>query len=225
MPSPMRARFALTVLLAAAPCAAQSVARPMDDGLGVDDRHGAFYTISNRRADNGYIQITKLTHEGAWLWNVPFVLPGYDISATAATVDQDGNLIIAGTYRDRDHRDLLVVKYTAVGNFYWKQVFEEGGNTVPTVVAADDKEGNIYVAATVSEPGGSRLQVARFSPAGVLYWNQPYRGGRTTYARTMLIDGSGNALLTVDTTYGDANQGTYQTRQIIFTTYGAVYQP
>ena len=194
--------------------------RSMDEGLGVFDGKGSFYSVTNRYLSNAYFQVTKLTSSGAMVWNVPYN-PGQDAGATALAVDKQGNLIVAGTLRDQNVRDLLVAKFTPDGAFYWKHVYQAGGNAVPTLVGADP-DGNIYVAATVSDPTGSHLLVTRYGPSGALYWGLTYKIGRTNYPRALLVDGSGHAHITVETTLGNEAAGYYETRMVLFTSYGAV---
>lgn len=132
------------------------------------------------------------------------------------------NLIVAGTFWNGAHRDFLVVKIGAAGNLLWRQIYNDEANATPTVLSAD-VEGNIYVAGTVNESGGSHLRMLRYSPTGGLYWGQIYRGGRTNYARGILVDSAGNALAMVETSTSDGVQNVSQTRQVMFATNGQVY--
>ena len=102
--------------LAAAALAQQYSAPPSDEALGVSDGRGGFYSVSNRK-DEGppYFQVTKLASNGGVRWNAAFN-PGVAVWATAVAIDNEGSLLVAGTFWNGAQRDILVVKFSATGN-------------------------------------------------------------------------------------------------------------
>lgn len=213
----MLGRFLFSVALLAAGVAWPQVGQ--DEGIGVADGKGAFYSVTNRRGSNGYFQVTKLSLSGAMQWNVAFD-PRVDAQASAVAVDRDGNLIVAGTQMKDDRKLALVVKYAPSGALLWSRTQDAGGNAMPTSTAAD-ADGNFYVAATVSDDQGSFVRVLRYNPVGAYFWGQNFRAGRSSYARGLSIDPSGDARATVEISYGDLSTGV-QVKQVVFLTYGAV---
>ena len=211
------------LLLACAPARAQFAAQAGEEGIGVQDGRGAFYSVTNRFGRGAsYFQVTKVSFGGAVLWNVPYNPPA-DVTASVAAVDFDGNLVIAGTIKGKGRREFLVVKFLAGGSFFWKAVYEADADPVVTALAVDPG-GFIYAAATVPEKGGSFVRMVRYGPSGAPYWGQPYRAGKTNYARLILIDPAGDARVTVETRYNDYLNTQAQIRQVLFTTNGGVVQ-
>ncbi|MBI3548432.1 MAG: hypothetical protein HY078_05200 [Elusimicrobia bacterium] len=213
----MRPRFAAAALLALLPQAARA---QNESGIGVADNRGNFYSVTQRYGQTMYFQVTKLTLTGQVQWNVPYD-PRVDVSPTALTVDGEGNVVVAGTIRQDKTKGILIVKLTSAGSVYWSQKRNSNGFAIPTVIATDD-DGNIYAAATVTEQTGSFLKVIRFNSAGSVYWDQNYRAGRTSYARSMVIDRNGDAHVTVETYYGDPRTENAQVREVLFTVNGGV---
>lgn len=192
-----------------------------EQGIGLADNKGNFYSVTQRYGNHAYFQVTKLSLTGQVQWNVPYD-PGTDVSPAALAIDPDGNVIVAGTIKDQAGKSVLLVKFTPGGAMFWNQKRSaSGGYAIPTVIVTD-YDGNIYVGATVSESSGSFLKVMRFNTAGSLYWEQPYRAGRTNYARSMVVDRNGDAHVTVETYFGDPRFENAQVRQVIFTVNGAV---
>ncbi|MBI4348278.1 MAG: hypothetical protein HY553_15660 [Elusimicrobia bacterium] len=197
-----------------------SAARAQDSGaIGVADGRGSFYSVTNRQGRAGYFQITKLAPQGGVLWNVPFN-PGEDVRASVVAVDKEGSLLVAGTLRSGRRTYTLLAKFTPFGAFSWKQLHDAGSDSAPTALAVD-ADGNAYVASTVDADGTTFLRVARFGPTGAYFWGSNYKNGRSAYARAMTVDPSGDARVTAEVSFGDLSRG-LQTRQVLFTTYGAV---
>ena len=190
-----------------------------EEGIGVADGKGSFYSVTNRHAGNDYFQLTKLGLSGGLLWNVGYD-PRADAQATAVAVDREGNLLVTGTQVVQDHKVVLLVKYSPYGALLWTRTQDAGGSPMPTSVAVD-ADGNAYVAATVSDDQGSFVRVFRYGSLGAYFWAQNFRAGRSSYPRGLSIDPSGDARTTVDISFGDLSTGV-QTRQVLFTTYGAV---
>lgn len=209
--------LALSTVLAGTPGWGQSGDA---DGIGVADRKGFFYSVTNRPGPFSYIQVTKLTLQGTVMWSVPYQLP-VDITATAITVDEGGSVIVAGTVKDKGQLDVLVVKFTSFGAPFGKRIHDARHTAIPTIVAADSAK-NFYVAATLHQPsGGTKVLMLRYDLNLSPYWAQEYQIGRTNYARFLALDRQENAIVSIDVG-SDPRSGYYQTRQVMFTVYGGV---
>lgn len=207
------ARTAVFLCLLGVPASAQ------EGGLGLADGRGSFYSVTNRAGRRSYFQITKLTLAGGVLWNLPYD-PGQDVQASVISVDKDGALLVAGTIKapERDH--VLLAKFSPFGAFQWRQTHDAAGDPLPTALGTDH-EGNSYVVATISERDGSFLRVLRYGPQGNYFWGANYRAGVGSYGKMLTVDPNGDARVTSEVCFGDLSRGK-QTRQVVFTTYGAV---
>ena len=196
-----------------------------DEGIGVNAGQNAFYSITNRMNGVSMIQVAKLSLiNGGQYWQV-YYNPGYDAFATAAAADRDSNLFVVGTVRQQGFtRQVLVLKYAPTGGMFWDYVYPTQANAVPTA-AATDQDGNLFVAASVTVPGGTELDLLKISTSRGLLAINRYAQGRTNYGDSMVVDPNGNVEMLVHSTFGDASSGAYQTQRVLFAGNGAGWRP
>ena len=106
-------------------------------------------------------------------------LPAVMDVATGVATDQMGNIFVSG-YSDRtdigEDLNIVVLKYSPEGNLLWTRTHNSfpGGMDLGLGVAAD-RQGNCYVAGSVSITGGaSEGWLRKYDPAGNPVWTMTY---------------------------------------------------
>lgn len=184
---PMRALLSLLV----AACAAAPAAAPRrgeGDRLGAGDGAGSFYTAATRfNGDNSYIQLSKLsTVNFAILWNAVHDT-GKDERAHALHLDDENNVFIAASRRDKKHWEILLVKYDPSGKLEWDIKLPSEQETVPTAVVTA-RDGTIYIGATALTDGRYAARLYKLWNIGLEDWRRDFSDGSQTYLTDMMVE-------------------------------------
>jgi hypothetical protein len=130
----------------------------------------------------GDIQTVKLDSNGIPAWNRIYDDPNSIELPVAMDVDQSGNVAVVGiTVPPSGNGDLLLLKYSSIGNFLWATTFNDAANLDenPTDLCSDE-DGNIYVAGASqwdAESGDLEGLLLKYDSLGNLLWQSHYRGG------------------------------------------------
>ena len=166
--------------------------------------------------DPGGSVAATLSGQGNWyLWSKRFGGPGNEGGSDAA-VDGSGNVVIVGSFlgtadfggallTSAAYTDAFVVKYGADGRHLWSKRFG-GGSYDSAQAVAMDRSGNVLVAGSFEKTvdfGGGPLTstgtpdifLAKYDANGTHVWSRRFGGVGSATAWSLVVDGSGNALL------------------------------
>lgn len=141
------------------------------------DKNSNIYLSGNSTFNyrEGY-SIIKCDSEGKLLWmqqqlepnNVFFYLNGM-------SVDDSGNVFLAGEIRNGTYSDILTAKYNSAGNFQWMKQFD--GPVQGTDYAYDvdtDNNGNAYVVGSSDDETSMNAFIIKYNPIGDTVWTRKY---------------------------------------------------
>lgn len=116
--------------------------------------------------------------------------------ATAAALDGNGNVYVAGGAYNGVNWDFLVVKYDSAGVEQWGRVENAGGNEEGAALAVD-VAGGVRAMGTTQTPGipAADILTVRYDTAGVKQWSAVYDGGASSSGYSLALDNAGNTLI------------------------------
>jgi uncharacterized delta-60 repeat protein len=184
-------------------------------GLAVDAQGNVYVTGTSQRevkVPNGsyydyHFTTVKYSPAGQELWVRHYNSPGSKCdSATAMTVDRQGNIYVTG-YNDDGY---VTIKYDPHGTLLWESHHYEHWGQQPVALAVDHR-GNVLVTGESSTPGTDYLTI-KYSPDGEELWVRRYNGPANGYdaATAMRVDGQGNVYVT-GTSWGSGTRYDYAT--------------
>ncbi|MBL8015901.1 MAG: T9SS type A sorting domain-containing protein [Ignavibacteria bacterium] len=151
---------------------------------------GFRYVNSTTRED---IMLIKYNAAGSLEWEKRFVNDGRNDYANSLTIDNAGNIIVAGNSYDPAlvNYDLLLLKYNPAGDLIWSRFFPKSGpHSMKPAKVLCDAQNNIYAAG-----GTNQNFVVKYNSIGDTLWstytNGSGAGGLNGFA-DMVLDGSGN---------------------------------
>ena len=157
--------------------------------------------------------IAKLDSSGNLLWNTFFGNPSTYDDGHGITVDETGNVYLAGTLGAPGAYVAFVAKFDPSGNLTWALPMGGSGYDQASSVVVD-ASGNIFVSGISEATWGSPLRafstgtdsfIAKINPTGSLIWNTFLGGsGIEDSIYSIVLDESGNIYATG---YSDATWG------------------
>ncbi|MDE2292983.1 MAG: hypothetical protein KGL53_12950, partial [Elusimicrobia bacterium] len=209
-------RAALALLLVTA--ARAQVEDAGGDVLTAHDDHGDIAAVYNEFDGRAHsLQVVRLTARGDTVWNVLHSDGNYE-KAYAAAMDSQADVLVAGTRVADGARTFLVLEYDHNGNLSWETVGEDHDCTA--MFLAVDRDDNAVAAGVCRQGNSTPILIAKYSPDGRELWTQTYDGGGRNYLHALQVDYSGNAMLTVETVFGDYRDGSYAMRTAVFSPQG-----
>lgn len=219
-------------------------ALPYNGNGGADDRA---YSIALDNNSNAYvagrtwngtdydIQVQKYTSGGTESAFAAYVSNLGDDQPARIRVDNNGNVVIAGT-SDRDvsaatDRDYLTIQYNSTGVQQWLQLYNGGAtgdDDLSDMVV--DGSGNVYVA------GGSDLDstatdnvdyvTIKYNSAGIKQWSTNYNGAadKSDIAYAVAVDAAGKVYVTGQADEGSPQSGNNDIVTIIYNADGSQAQ-
>lgn len=179
--------------------------------VAVDDRGNVVVTGSStgNRGSPDYYTAKYAAADGALLWEKRYDGPaGSADSVAAVAVDGSGNVIVTGHSESdiEDVYDYYTAKYAAAdGALLWEHRSDRPGNVEGGASGvAVDGSGNVVVTGFWGAEGGGwnfDYYTVKYAAAdGALLWEKGYNGSanRHDHARAVVLDGSGNAVVTGD---------------------------
>jgi uncharacterized delta-60 repeat protein len=153
----------------------------------------------------------KYDPEGKVVWENRYNGPGNSVadSATAITVDGNGNVYVTGwSDGGSSSNDYATLKYDPEGKLLWKNRYNGPGNGWDEATAiAVDGNGNVYVTGSSSgSSSGVDYATLKYGPDGTLLWEKRYNGPANgeDHATAMAVDGNGNVYVTGDSSRGNS---------------------
>jgi len=128
----------------------------------------------------------------------------YSDKIKASTIDNSGNVYLAGFTMTSNHHDMLVIKLNAAGDTLWTRTHNGLNNSEDEANdIAVDALGNVYVTGYANNDSTNEDFVTlKYSSSGQLLWianyNDPF--GDDDKANSIALDGSGNVYVTGTTT-------------------------
>jgi Secretion system C-terminal sorting domain/Beta-propeller repeat len=145
----------------------------------ISDADQNVYAIGeDQNADPFGLLVVKYDKTGQELWRQVYVESRSQTSALSIEFDHTGNIVVAGLAPSLGR--VVTVSYTPDGEFRWANSFEHPG--FPYVNPRDlatDKNGNAYVAGSLSSDGVSTsfdAFVVKINNDGQLVWSSIYNG-------------------------------------------------
>ncbi|MBL9146725.1 MAG: choice-of-anchor D domain-containing protein [Verrucomicrobiaceae bacterium] len=162
------------------------------------------YSYNGTNSD--YYTAKYAAGDGALLWEKRYNGPANsDDFARAVALDGSGNVVVTGA----SNSDYYTAKYAAGdGALLWEKRYNGAGNSNDGANAvALDGSGNVVVTGVSWGSGsGSDYYTAKYAAGdGALLWEKRYNGPANSddYAQAVALDGSGNVVVT-----GDSSNGT-----------------
>lgn len=168
--------------------------------LAVDGAGSAIVTGQNSAGNTCTV---KYSPDGARLWAKGFSgLDGNSDSGLAIAVDASNNIYVSG-YHGLVDAVIVTAKFNSSGKQIWLNEYggPAGGFDQPCDIAVDGA-GNVLVAGTLnSSSSNSDAVTLKYSPGGKRLWAAIYKGpgDRDDTAKSIAVDGSGNAYITGST--------------------------
>jgi uncharacterized delta-60 repeat protein len=136
--------------------------------------------------------------------NVHNGIGDYSDKIKASTIDNSGNIYLAGFTMTLNHHDMLVIKLNASGDTLWTRTHNGFNNSEDEANdVAVDALGNVYVTGYANNDSSNEDFVTlKYNSSGNLLWiatfNDPF--GDDDEANSIALDGSGNVYVTGTTT-------------------------
>jgi hypothetical protein len=155
----------------------------------------------------GWIVVAKYDAETNLSWRRSYRPPGMtDAGGSCLAVDASGNVVVGGVATDGADYDLVVAKWSAVGDLVWTAVRDGGSGLNDSLTdLAVARDGSVYACGDID--GSDHAIVLRYARdadpsapgAGLERWHRlvhsaaPYAGAS---ANAIVLDRSGNAYVT-----------------------------
>lgn len=185
------------------------------NAIAVDGSGNVYVTGVASPSSSNYGTV-KYNNSGNEQWSVQYDGGGNltDI-ANAIAVDGSGNVYVTGQATDASgNANIATIKYSSSGLQQWIAFYNGSGDTMDVGVSiAVDASGNVYVAGnTISATSGVNYVTIKYNSSGSELWTQEFNGSGNAdeEARSMVIDGSGNAYVT-GTAWGSGSISNYGT--------------
>lgn len=151
------------------------------------------YHVDPRTHDEDFA-ITKYGPTGDRLWTRLRTsdTPWWANWARAVTVDDSGNIYVAGGYPYfRADSDFVLLKLDADGNELWATSYSDLAIELPSGIAIDPV-GDIVVTGTSTTSDTSSVLTVKLHPSGTLVWARKFREGVLDRGSDVGIDAAGN---------------------------------
>lgn len=170
-------------------------------GAGIAlDSSGNIYVAggTDSLTGSGNVFLLKFNPAGGLVWQKTWGGGSADYG-TGIAVDASGNIYVTGTTVSigAGLADLILLKFSSVGNLLWQRVWGGTAGDFGTGVALDPL-GNIYVTGRTgsSGAGGTDALLLKFDPGGTLLWQKVWGGSNGDEGDGVAVDSSGNIYIT-----------------------------
>jgi hypothetical protein len=171
------------------------------------DKNGNSYTIGNQRTVLDKIFIDKRSKDGTILWrtNKYSKAAGQGAMATAATLDDAGNVYICGSdYDNNGYTQLMVAMYSPSGTEVWSRGYHasNGVDLNQANAIAVDRLGNVYItgAGYKNPTQAQNCYTLKYNASGVQQWVGVYNGANFNDAGIAIdVDTAGNVFVAATT--------------------------
>jgi beta-propeller repeat-containing protein len=229
-----------------------------DSGFGVAvDGSGHIYVGTNRDDYTLYIPIgnpgctvgsidqylgrslSLFNSSGSQIWIRGSVQYGSrDVQGKGVAIDPSGNIYLVGwasNYLYAFHYpSVMLEKYSPAGSRIWNRTWGGSGPDEGFGVAVNPLSSNVYVTGyTTRYGGGTDAILLKLTSSGILLWNKIYGGAKDNHSYAVLLDSSGNPIVTGDVsegpprnlTSGNSTLGSYLNGFEGAPSYGSPYHP
>lgn len=139
-----------------------------------------------------------------------------------SVIDGSGNVYVTG-YNSSSSDDIITVKYNSSGQEQWVATFNGPGNSddYPSAICVD-MSGNVYVNGGSYIGGNLNYETIKYNSAGIQQWVVTITGfmGADILSNSMVVDGSGNSFLNIESTGGNKTIKLNTSGQIVWMTSG-----
>jgi uncharacterized delta-60 repeat protein len=121
-----------------------------------------------------------------------------DARANGVTMDTAGNVYVVGTSQPTNQRksDMLVAKYSSVGERQWQTLIGSNSDEVGMSVAVDSL-GNVYACGSTAGAGAGRTDVlvVKLNGSGVIQWQRVIGTSLDEIGNSIKLDSQGNIII------------------------------
>ncbi|MHA1684099.1 MAG: hypothetical protein ACTSUE_24380 [Promethearchaeota archaeon] len=139
--------------------------------------------------------VVKLNSSGNVNWSKTWGNPSYEEECNSIALASNGDIFLAGTQKDSDDEDALMVKLNSTGDHLADHLTAGlNGNSTGMAIAIDP-DGFAFMAGniTVNE---NKMLFQKYDSTGTLLWQQTYGYGNGDEGNALDIDTYGNIYLT-----------------------------
>lgn len=145
--------------------------------------------------------LLKVNNVGDTLWFKEYTITEYQYGYLTIETSSGDFLIIGNTHIVGEPSEMLAIKVDSVGNFIWKEVYNEiCSSTAVSIIEVDS--GNYIIAGETCtvETGFNDLYLIKINDSGGLIWEKKINQSDQAYANSMIELIDGNCLI-VGSTY------------------------
>lgn len=185
----------------------------LDNPMAMEkDIFGNIYITGKvQNGGNTDIRTLKLNANFVFQWAQTYDNAGLEDVAEGIVIDNIGNVYVAGyTTNMAGDRDLIVLKYDAVGNLVWQQKYSaENNQNAQASDIAIDNQGNVYVGGLEDRGSSSDFLIIRYNSIGVIDWIKNYGGSGLDEITNTETNANGDLIVTGR--YNDSGTDKYAT--------------
>lgn len=160
------------------------------------DRHGGFVVSGYCRmaGDNYNIYTVKYDSSGTIQWANTIDNAFFDFAGGVAT-DDDGNVVVTGSFYKRTDLDGHIAKYDSSGTFLWGDTIDIDDDYFNGV--ATDAAGNIIAVGSTGNYAGDTYDclTVKYAPSGEILWLKQLDMGLNECLYEAATDGDGNIVV------------------------------
>ncbi len=164
--------------------------------IAVDTANNIYATGYMNNSSNNDFATVKFNSSGVQQWVETYNNSGYNDTAYSNTIDNNGNIIVAGFSQTTGGNDVIsVISYKATGTPNWTKTYSGDAHDYAYKVLCDNAN-NVYVCGYEGNSSSSGLLLLKYSSSGNLLWHKTSLSDSLFVFKSAAIDNAANLYLT-----------------------------
>ncbi len=150
-----------------------------------------------------FLLCAKFNNNGDSVWTRYFSAPGgyHCTGGMRMTLDNQGNIVIAGYATDWSNYDALIIKYSQTGNMVWYRILNYQLMDYLLDIGVDDYN-NIFASGSSGIWDSLDYLLVKLSPSGETLWTRFYNSGYDDISGSVVVDNQNNPIITGSSSNG-----------------------